>query len=989
MPGGDGSNPFHGHALRNPSLRHEQAALLLAERYRLSGSLRELGSHQDQNLLVESPVGSFVLKISNPGFTHAGLTAQNAAMTHLRARDPGLRVPVPVPDVDGRLVGSVDVEGEPHDVRLLTFLPGTPLSDAGYLAPSVLRALGRLAARAAVALGDFEHPGLDRLIQWDCRHAHDVVEALGPHDPDPVRRDAVAELTARADAVVRGLGDALRVQVVHADVTDVNVVCSRNRAGQLVPDGLIDFGDISRTWLVSDVAVAAVSAVLHAPDAPLQTAAAVLCGYHEVLPLTDDEVAALWPMMVLRVALCGVSSEQQAQLEPDNTYAVASRAGDWQVWEAVAAVPFALAEAHLRGAVGRTALRPGSAVASAALPDVVPPVVAGLVDGAVPLDLSTTTDALSFGAWWDVDAVAELVDAATRLGTPVARHGEGRLTDTIPDHAAETATVHLGADVFAPPGTVVRSPVAGTAHVADTEANAVVVRTDPLDVVLIGVTCAVADGAAVVAGQPLGVVSDRHEGLPPHVHVQLVRVPGLEAPARCVPSLADAWLELCPDPGPLAGGVASAPRPDPAALLARRDAILPGQQEHYYAQPPRIERGWRHHVVDTDGRSYLDMVNNVAVLGHSHPAVEAAVARQLRLINTNSRFHYEAMVEFAERLVARLPDPLDTVFLVSTGSEANDAALRMVRAATGRRDLLALRSAYHGWTTATDEVTTFLADNPNALETRPPWVHTVESPNTYRGRFRGPDAGERYLDDVHRVLAELAERGLGPAGFICEPLYGNAGGIPLPDGYLPGVYDAVRAAGGLCIADEVQVGYGRLGRWFWAFEQQGVVPDVVTVAKATGNGYPVAAVVTSRALADAFASEGAFFSSVGGAPAASAAALAVLDTLDAEDLVGNAERVGTHLAERLRTLADRYPLVGAVHGMGLYLGVELVRDRDTLEPATEETHAICERMLELGVIVQPTAEHHNVLKVKPPLCLTESSADFFVDCLERVLAEGW
>ncbi len=363
--------------------------------------------------------------------------------------------------------------------------------------------------------------------------------------------------------------------------------------------------------------------------------------------------------------------------------------------------------------------------------------------------------------------------------------------------------------------------------------------------------------------------------------------------------------------------------------------------------------------------------------------------RQLRRLNTNSRFLYGAIVEFAEALAARFPPPLDTVFLVNTGSEANELALRLARIATGNDDVLVVRGAYHGWTGATDAITTSLLDNPRAIGSRPAWVHPVEAPNAYRGLHRGPDAGTRYADDVRATIAALAGGSRSPAAFIAEPLFGNAGGVVLPDGYLSEVYTAVRAAGGLAIADEVQTGYARLGEHQWAFEQQRVVPDVVTVAKAAGNGMAVGAVVTTRAIAEAFAAEGSFFSSIGGSPVACAAGLAVLETIDREGLQANARDVGAHLKAGLEEVAGRHELIGAVHGMGLYLGVELVRDRATLEPAAGEALAICERMLELGVVIQPTGDGNNVLKVKPPLCITRESADAVVAALERTLGEGW
>jgi 4-aminobutyrate aminotransferase-like enzyme len=480
--------------------------------------------------------------------------------------------------------------------------------------------------------------------------------------------------------------------------------------------------------------------------------------------------------------------------------------------------------------------------------------------------------------------------------------------------------------------------------------------------------------------------------LPARTAVQVgVRVAGgPEVPWLVRPEYAAGWLALTADPGPLLGLPPAVPAGDLAGgdLLARRSAAFADVQEHYYADPPRIERGWRHQLAAVDGRSYLDMVNNVAVLGHAHPRLAAAVDRQLRKLNTNSRFHYGVVAEFAERLAGLLPSPLDTVFLVNSGSEAVDLALRLALVTTGRQDVVAVQEAYHGWTYASDAVSTSTADNPNALATRPRWVHAVDAPNAYRGRYRGASA-VWYAADAVRFIAGLAADGRPPAAFLAEPFYGNAGGMALPDGYLPAVYAEVRRHGGLAIADEIQVGYGRLGHWFWGFEQQSVVPDVVTVAKAMGNGYPLGAVITSREIAGKYRDAGYFFSSTGGSPVSCVAGLTVLDVIADEGLQANAALVGSYLKGRLEELAGRHPLIGAVHGSGLYLGAEFVRDRDTLEPATAETMAICDRMLGLGVVIQPTSDRMCVLKIKPPLCLDAAGADFFADTLDRVLTEGW
>jgi 4-aminobutyrate aminotransferase-like enzyme len=411
-------------------------------------------------------------------------------------------------------------------------------------------------------------------------------------------------------------------------------------------------------------------------------------------------------------------------------------------------------------------------------------------------------------------------------------------------------------------------------------------------------------------------------------------------------------------------------------------------QEHYYADPPRIERGWRHFLIDEDARCYLDMVNNVAAVGHGHPRIADAVGRQLRKLNTNSRFHYASVVDLSERITALLPAELDTVFLVNSGSEADDLALRIAWAWTGRRDVVAVREAYHGWTDATDAVSTSIADNPDALVSRPDWVHTVPAPNSYRGQYRGVEAA-RYGAEAADAIRSLIAEGRAPAAFLAEAYYGNAGGMPLPDGYLHQVYEAVRGGGGLAIADEVQVGYGRLGHWFWGFEQQNVVPDVVTIAKAMGNGHPLGAVITRRDIAENYRNQGYFFSSAGGSPVSAITGLTVLDILRDEGLQQNARVVGDHLKVALERLGERHAIVGAVHGSGLYLGLEFVRDRSTLAPATAETTAICERMRELGVIIQPTGDRQNILKIKPPLTLSIEGADFFAAMLDRVLTEGY
>jgi 4-aminobutyrate aminotransferase-like enzyme len=345
-------------------------------------------------------------------------------------------------------------------------------------------------------------------------------------------------------------------------------------------------------------------------------------------------------------------------------------------------------------------------------------------------------------------------------------------------------------------------------------------------------------------------------------------------------------------------------------------------------------------------------------------------------------------VRYAERLTALLPEPLDVCAFVSSGSEANELALRLARAHTGSQDVIVLEHAYHGHTTTLVDVSPYKFDGPGGRG-RPSWVHVAPLPDDYRGPYRrgNPDAGVMYARHVGQIAARLQVEERGLAAFLCETLPSVAGQIVLPREYLSEAYRHARGAGGVCVADEVQTGFGRLGTHRWGFEPQGVVPDVVVLGKPMGNAFPLAAVVTTREIADSFDNGMEYFSTFGGNPVAAAVGLAVLDVLEVEGLQENARLVGARLVDELRGLQDRHPLIGDVRGSGLFLGVELVRDRGTLEPATDETAYVVERLRDEGILTGADGPHRNVLKLRPPLVFSDADVDLLVDTVDEVLSE--
>ena len=432
------------------------------------------------------------------------------------------------------------------------------------------------------------------------------------------------------------------------------------------------------------------------------------------------------------------------------------------------------------------------------------------------------------------------------------------------------------------------------------------------------------------------------------------------------------------DPAAVERAFRPARGPSVDETLAIRRRVTGANLSVAYRRPVKAVRGWMQYLYDDAGRRYLDAYNNVPHVGHSHPRVVEAVTAQLGLLNTNTRYLHDNLAAFAERLTATLPSPLGVCYFVNSGSEANELALRLARAHTRRRDVIVLDAAYHGNTTTLVDISPYKFNGPGG-DGAPPWVHVLPLPDTYRGRFgrEDPRAGEKY--------AEFARHVRNPSAFIAESAPSVGGQIILPDGYLGNVYAIVRAAGGVCIADEVQTAYGRMGTHFYAFEAQRVVPDVVVLGKPIGNGYPLGAVVTTPEIAASFANGMEFFSTFGGSTVSCAAGLAVLDVVRDEGLQDHAREVGEALLAALHAIAGRHPLVGDVRGSGLFLGVELVTDRATREPATAEAAAVVDRMRERGILLGTDGPHANVLKIRPPMPFTRDNASELAAALDEVL----
>jgi 4-aminobutyrate aminotransferase-like enzyme/Ser/Thr protein kinase RdoA (MazF antagonist) len=1003
-----------------PTTTPADAERIVRDLYGLDVRAAPLPSERDKAFRIDASDGTrLVLKVSNALELREVLEAQNEMAR--RAAAAG----VPVQGVRRSLAGEEIVDVDGHLARLLDYLPGTLLSEVDGAPAALLDSLGRVLGRLAGAVEGWDPPVARRDFYWDVLQVVDVIDGGRHAVTDPRRLDLLDDVRRRFTTYVVPLLPELRHAVIHGDANDNNVVVDAGTPSDpahryVRVSGLLDFGDMVHSALVCEIAVAASYHPLDADD-PVEALVDITRGFHAEHPLLENELEVLWDLLLARLAQSGVNAAVQSAQRPGDPYLTIDEEQTWIALDQLLVVsPVRVLcrlrdacgfephpdAAHVRDFLARTPAHPMLGTPWDRLRLFVPDLSVGS-PMLGPQDVTATPDR------FESLLRAEVAGDAAAIG--VGGYGEARLVYTAPEFATsddpsdERRTVHLAVDVWTPAEQPLHAPHAARVHrvhdnAARLDYGPVVILEHATDegvpfYSLYGHLSArtlthVQEGDLLAAGDVLGFVGTppRNGDWAPHVHVQVILDLldlDVDYPGVGVPSQRSTWLGLSPDPALLLGlppEYAGRRRRDVTESAADRRRLLGPSLSVSYRTPLRIVRGIGAYLYDDEGRGYLDSVNNVAHVGHAHPHVVRAAQRQVQVLNTNTRYLHDEVLRYAERITATLPDPLSVCFFVNSGSEANELALRLVRAHTRATDVVCVEHGYHGHTQALIDVSPYKHDGPGG-HGAPPWVHVAAMPDPYRGPHRGydPSVATAYADDVARAAAAAGPGNL--AGLIVESMIGCGGQVVLPDGYLVAAAAHVRAAGGLVIADEVQVGLGRVGPAFWGFATQGLVPDVVTFGKPAGNGHPLAGVVTTAEIAASFANGMEYFNTFGGNPVSAAIGNAVLDVIEHEDLPRNAHDVGRTILAGAIELSMRHELIGDARGLGLYLGIELVRDRGTLEPAAEETSYVVERMKDLGVLVSTDGPLHNVLKIKPPIIWTDTEADRLLTTLDRVLSE--
>ena len=963
----------------------------------ITGTAIALAGERNPNFLISSPTNQFVLKIHDLAEVPQ-IEVQQELLAHL-VDLANFKTPQTIPSVTGDLITSL---GDGKFARLLTWIDGDLWSQAIETDEAQKIQLGKLIATVDAQLSGIDSEKLrvvlDQTFGWNALQAETLVS-----DIDLISN---TELKSQVKTIIdRAISNslpklkALPHQVIHNDANDNNVVV---HGGSVA--GLIDFGDLIYAPRVCGLAVGC-AYQLDARD-PVASIYSVVRGYHEVAPLSPAELEVLYDLICLRVATSIVMAHRQLTTDPGNEYLGISQDYFQSLMPALVASSDRLAHYRLRNACGYDAhpdsrhVRQWLATTDAKIADVVMPPFAQA--NKIWLDWSVNNKNLA-RSWEAIEAEMKNAGADVAIG----HYCEDRNvyeSDFFVDEGKESRTVHLAVDLFAPAGTPVYAALDGkvflfndnTAHLDNGPMIVLEHQTDQgikFHTLYAHLSRESLEGLSVgkeiKAGQQIATMGTEevNVGWPPHTHFQIIMdLCDMAHDIFGVAALSElpVWRSICPNPNlilRIPEGTDIHAHMNTETLGQERQVVMSRALSLNFQKHLEIVSGEGAYLFDRAGTKYLDLVNNVAHLGHSHPRVVEAAYKQMLTLNTNTRYWNQNAIEYARALANTFPDPLSVVFFVNSGSEANDLALRLAQSHTKAKGMMVLEHAYHGHITSIIDISPYKFNGPGG-EGCPDHVRVAPIPDAYKGMHRGEGAGAKYATEFKRELDSLDQP---LCAFISESIVSTGGQVPLAPGFLKHAFEMARAAGGVCIADEVQIGMGRVGTHFWGFEMHNVVPDIVTIGKPLGSGHPLAAVVTTPEIANSFITGMEYFNTFGGNPVSAAIGQTVLDVIVDEALQRNALTVGNYLMDGVRELGKSIETIGDVRGSGLFIGVEFVTDRASQSPGTQITKDLIEFARENGVFLSSDGPAENVLKIKPPMIIGKAEGDQFLDVLQRGL----
>lgn len=1001
----------------NLKISNQQAEDILLKRFNIIGSATPLPGEIDFNFRIKvADSDGYILKISRPNEDEGYLDFQQKLLQHVEGNGQHLIAPKVISDVDGNPISKIiDAFGKERFVRVLTWVSGRVWSTVNPQLDDLRFSLGEQCGLLTQALQGFDHPEAHREFAWD------VAQALWTKPHLDLFQNEDREIIAHFQNQFETSQESyvkLRTAVVHNDANDNNVIVSSDLINPKV-QASIDYGDAVHTQIINDLAVACAYAIMNHND-PLEAALPIVAGYHATFPLEENELIHLYNAIAMRLVISVTKSAINKIEEPDNTYLLISEKPAWEVLKKWRKISADFAYFSFRKACGFEAhpnvneFKNWASAEHFQLSELFPSIA---TNESHHLDLSVSSKWIGHQEDFNNLDLFEYKINRLQKEHPNKIIAGGYLEpralytseafDKVGNSGTDSRTIHLGVDFWLPSGTPVHALLDGEVVIAVNDAGykdyggLVILKhqTDQFEFYTLYGHLSVASAKAhqvgdyIKKGEQLGALgtSEENGNWVPHLHFQvMLSLLGFtnDFPGVAYYNQIDVWKSICPDPNLLFKSEAlhDTLQTSNDELIAYRKQHLGKSLSLQYKEPIKMVRGAGQYLIDQFGRKYLDTVNNVAHVGHENYEVVKAGQEQMALINTNSRYLHDNINALAEELLETLPPKLSVLHFVNSGSEANELAIRMVKAATGERDIIASEVGYHGNSNMCIDISSYKFDGKGGSGA-PEHTHVFPLPDAFRGKYTGELTGELYAEEVQKQIDSIHDKGRGVGALIIEPIISCGGQVELPEGFLAKAYEKVRAAGGLCISDEVQTGCGRMGKTFWGFQLHDVVPDIVTIGKPLGNGHPLAAVACTRDVADKFANGMEYFNTFGGNPVSCAIGAEVIRTVKREKLQENALDVGEFLKSELHNLSQEFPIIGDVRGQGLFLGIELV-DADK-NPLAAQTDYIADRMKDHGILMSTDGPDHNVLKIKPPIVFSKANAEELLLYLRKVLAEDF
>ncbi len=998
------------------SISEKQAANIVKELYGISASAKALAGEIDFNFRIKAAGKNYLLKVSRPDADMEYLDFQQSLLEHVQKTKIVTDSPKILKTKKGeKSTTTTDSSGNIRVVRLISWIEGRLWSAVNPVNNNLLFSLGEQAAHITLSLNTFDHVHAHRAFQWDISQASWTFEHL--HLFDGKQKQIAAFFQGKYKSILPGL-ETLRKGVVHNDVNDNNIIVTNDLLNPKVKS-VIDYGDAIYTAIINDLAIAIAYAIMNKPD-PLQAALPLIQGYNKTYPLQDEELKMLYVLVAMRLIISVCKSAINKQKEPQNKYLLISEKAAWDLLERWYEINEDMAYYYFRACCGKSAhpneelFTKWAANTPCKLTDLFP---------TLSFNSLYTID-LSVGSNW-LGSKAEIQDPELNLYKIKHLYNEypqhlisGGYLETRSLYSTASfkkesndgpayRTVHLGIDFWVEAGTAIHSLFDGEVfNLINNDLNkdfgpTLILKHKLQDFTFFSLyghlsqstLSLLKQGQSINKGDPIGYIGNSEENgnWTPHLHFQLIldilgnrdNFPGVTFPAEV-----QVWKSICPDPNLLFKEKELELKDDLAAqeIISYRKQHLGKSLSLSYNTPLKMLRGDGVYLIDGTGRKYLDTVNNVAHVGHEHPRVVKAGKDQMSVLNTNTRYLHQNIKNFAQELLSTFPKKLSVVHFVNSGSEANELAMRMAKNYTNQKDFIALEMGYHGNTGGCIDISSYKFDRKGG-KGAPENTHIVPLPDSFRGIYRGTDNAAKYAAHIPQQIDNIKSKGRGLAAFISESILSCAGQIELPKGYLNASYTAVRKAGGICIADEVQVGCGRTGSAYWGFQLHNVIPDIVTIGKPIGNGHPLAAVVCTQEIAAAFADGMEYFNTFGGNPVSCAIGLEVLRVIKDEKLQQNAHTIGNYLIHQLKDIQKEFPVFGDIRGQGLFLGIELVDSK--LNPLPDKAHYLVNRMKDYGILMSIDGRDNNVLKIKPPMVFSKANADELIYRLKIVVREDY